>query len=243
MRIGNLTSSEIYKIIGKGKSGNEFSVGGFSYIESKVFERNLGKSLATESNAKPLLWGRICEKHFFENSGRIEYTPLMNEPIHHPSIEYYAGSPDAFKGEDVVCELKCPFTLLSFCQLVDPIVKGYTGLDAMGIIRDTHTDGEKYYWQMVSNSILSNRKQCEFIVYCPYEWELNSIRSLAEEQPLEELSSFYFISTASDKALPCLPNGGFYKNVYSITFTPPQEDIDLLTKKIELCKDLILKES
>ena len=65
MRIGNLTSSEIYKIIGKGKSGNEFSVGGFSYIESKVFERKLGKSLATESNAKPLLWGRICEKHFF----------------------------------------------------------------------------------------------------------------------------------------------------------------------------------
>ena len=241
MRIGNLTSSEIYKIIGKGKNGNDFNTGGYSYIESKFFERQLGKSLATESNAKPLLWGRLCEKHFFENSGRIEYTPLMNEPISHKEIEYYAGSPDAYKGEDIVSELKCPFTLLSFCQLVQPIIEGHKGLDAIDVIRDTHSDGEKYYWQMVSNSILTGRKQCEFIVYCPFESELEAIKELAQEQPLEDLSSYYFVSTASNKQLPCLPDRGFYNNVYSITFTPPQDDIDLLISKIHLCKSLILK--
>jgi len=67
LRIGNFTSSNIYKLLAKDRSGKGFGKPALTYIEEKNMERILGRSLATESDARPLQWGKLCERFVFES--------------------------------------------------------------------------------------------------------------------------------------------------------------------------------
>lgn len=225
LRIGNFTSSEIVALTTAGKAKGSFGKPALTYIEECNMERRLGRSLTDEINAKPLVWGKLLEGYWFDLLG-LEYTLSSTETDQHPTIPYWAGSKDGMK-KDTVIDIKSPITLKSFCQLVDPLYQGYEGMDAMNIIRENHKDGEKYYFQLVSNSILNNTKYAELIVGMPYASEIPAIKLLADGIP-----GCYWIAMAGDDELPYLPDGGYYKNLNVIRFEVPQEDKDLLTERV-----------
>lgn len=226
-RIGNFTSSEIVALTAKARDKKSFGTAALTYIEETNMERRLCRSLTDEVNARPLTWGKLLEYHVFDQLG-LEYQLISNETIVHPEINYWSGSPDG-ETEDSVSDIKCPLTLKSFCQLVQPIYDGLTGIDAMAAIRENHKDGEKFYWQLVSNAILLKKKFAELIVYMPYLSEIPAIKMLASAVDGDKASKHYWIAMALDDELPFLIDGGYYKNLNIIRFEVPESDKKLLT--------------
>lgn len=224
-RIGNFTSSEIVALTKFAKDKISFGEKALTYIKQTNMERRLGRSLDVETNAKPLTWGKLLEVKAFNLLG-IEYSLSSTETDVHPNIPYWSGSKDGIKADKgkTVIDIKCPMTLDSFCNLVDPLYNDMTGMDAMNWIKDNHKDGEKYYWQIVSNAIINQCQFGELIVYVPYRSELDEIRQMAQMVPAEHLSKHYWIAMANEDDLPFLIDGGFYKNINVIRFEIPLED-------------------
>lgn len=252
-RVGNFTSSEIVALTKLAKDGKAFGVPALTYVEEVNMERRLQRSLTDESNARPLTWGKLLEKRVFYDLLGLEYSLNSLETIVHPTIAYWSGSPDGFKYDvgKTVTDIKCPITLKSFCQLVDPLYYGLEGIEAMNAIRDgfkdknglvhaAHKDGEKFYWQLVSNAILTNSKFAELIPYVPYKSELDEIKLMSQSVEGEMLIKHYWIAMALDGELPYLVDGGYYKNLNTIRFEVPVEDKQLLTDKVELAGKMLI---
>lgn len=246
-RIGNFTSSEIVKLLAeptaaKKKEGEIFGAPAYNYIEECNMERRLGRSIETEENARNLSWGKLCELYISQNPIllSLEYKVNLSDTSVHPDIDYWAGSEDALT-EDAVCDFKSPRTLKSFCQLVDAVaVHGLQGTEAMNYIRQNHKDGDKYYWQLVSNACIHNKQFAELIVFVPYLSQLNELRELAGnwDNP-EESFKYSWIFNANDEELPYLVDGGFYKNINVIRFEIPQSDKDYLKERVLLAGKLL----
>jgi hypothetical protein len=231
IRNGNFTSSGIAALMAQGKTKGSFGVPALTYIDEKNMERRLERSITAEIGAHSLLWGTLCEPRAFSILS-TSYKLCSSETLSHPDIEFWKGSPDAEKFDEgkTVCDIKCPITLKSFCQFVDSFARG--GIDE---VRDTHKDGEKYYWQVVSNAVLTKAKYGEIIVYCPYESELQSIRLRAEGNP-----KYYWVWGSLDEELPYLRDGGFYKNINVLRFEIPVSDkIALHERVVEAGKMLV----
>lgn len=240
MRNGRFTSSEIVALTTNGKAKDTFGKPALTYIKQKKWERNLGRSIDNETFSRPLSWGKLCEIFVLQHMGLIECTPLMDEPKQHPTIEYWAGSPDAINNDlDAVVELKCPQTLASFCGLVEPIMNGLSGIEAINYIRDNHNDGEKYYWQIVSNAIITGKSKGELIIFCPYQSQLDELRMLAQNMPSDVLSHYYWIANSMDNELPYLLDGGKYQNLNRIIFDVPADDIAFLTDRVLKAGELL----
>jgi hypothetical protein len=241
IRNGNFTSSEIYRLMAKGKAKDSIGKPFFEYIEECNMERRLGRAIDIEVDARPTTWGKLVEKRGFEMID-INYTLCSSETLSHPTIDFWKGSPDATKKtpeHKIVADLKCPLSLKSFCQLVDPYKEdGKIIHEALTIeaVRENHKDGEKFYWQLVSNGIITGSDRGELIVYCPYKSELEEIRMLADGNP-----SYYWIWSSSDEQLPYLIEGGHYKNVNVIAFDIPKEDKDFLTERVILGGELLIQ--
>lgn len=226
-RIGNFTSSEIVALTKKAKDGKSFGAPALTYIEEANMERRLGRSLTEEINARPLTWGKMLERRPFELLG-LEYTLTSTDTFVHPTIPYWAGSPDGGKvSPKTVIDIKCPITLKSFCQLVDAGLAG--GIDQ---IREDHKDGEKYYWQLVSNAIITGSEWAELIVYMPYKSELEDIRLMAQMVEGDQMSKHYWIANALEDDLPYLLDDGYYKNVNVFAFEISAADKELLTESV-----------
>lgn len=240
-RIGNFTSSEIVALTCMDRSGKQFGQKALTYIREKRMERRLGRSIKTETTAKALSWGTLCEKAVAKLLSE-DYIFTSDQTDIHPAFPYWAGSGDAVKLDEgrTVGEVKCPITLKSFCDLVDPIYDGLTGMDAMNKIRDVHEDGEKFYFQTVSNSILKKTKYGELIVYMPYKSELQFIKMMAMNAEGEEAGNYYWINNAREDELPFLNEGGFYSNLNVIRFEIPRSDIEFLTDKVTKAAELLL---
>jgi hypothetical protein len=230
LRVGNFTSSEIVALTTLAKDGKSFGKPALTYIEETNMERRLGRSLTDETNARPLTWGKLLEGHVFNLLG-LEYSLTSTDTIQHPEIPFWTGSPDGEK-KDTVIDIKCPMTLKSFCQLVD--------CKTIDEVRENHKDGEKFYWQLVSNAVLKNKPFAELIPYMPYFSELADIRMLAQQVPGDQLSKHYWIAMACDDELPYLVDGGYYKNVNVIRFEVPNSDKALLKSKVLKAGEMLI---
>jgi hypothetical protein len=270
LRHGNFTSSEIVALTSMGsrpmtpeeladhkkafpksqKKNTECWPGAaaLTYIEECNMERRLGRSLTNEITAHSTSWGGMCEGRVFNLLG-TEYKLCSTDTIQHPTIDCWAGSPDANKFDEgkTVIDIKCPFTLKSFCKLVEPLymkevdgVWTYTGENAIRWIRENHPDGEKYYWQLVSNAILTASKYAELIVYCPYRSELEEIRTMASSagELGEDTRWIYY---ATDDQLPHLVDGGYYKNLNVIRFEVPKNDKLALEALVEMGRSRLIE--
>lgn len=218
-RVGNFTSSEIYNLLKKDRSGKGFGVPAMTYIEERNMARRLGRSLTTETNARPTTWGKCLEPFAYRKLG-FDYELVSDVTIQHPDIPYWCGSPDLI-GNNIVGDIKCPMTLKSFCQLVD------CGVDGIEQVRTNHPSGEQYYFQLVSNAILTNSDFAELIIYVPYRSDLDEIRLTASDN-----KAFKWIEYADDYELPWLIEGGHYQDLNVIRFHVPQSDKDLLTNAV-----------
>ena len=251
LRNGNFTSSENVALVSVDTSGKRPGKPFWTYIEETNMERRLGRSLTDELTARAVLWGKLLERRAFELLG-TDYKLCSQETIPHPDIDCWAGSPDAdrFNNEDpsqnAVIDFKCPITLKSFCQLVQPFYDGLRGMDYFNAIRsgytdnngnkhEKHKDGEKFYWQLVSNACITNRNFIELIVYLPYQSELSAIRELCEGN-----KDYYSIYFANEDELPFLIDGGYYKNINVMRAEIPQADKDLLTERVLLGREYLI---
>jgi hypothetical protein len=220
-----------------GQAKGSYSKDVQTYIDECNRERRLGRSIEVQTDARPLSWGKCVEKRAFNVLG-LEYTLCSNVTLQHPTISHWVGSPDATTKE-VVCDLKCPMTLTSFCQLVDPYYENgkliYEGL-TIEAVRENHKDGEKFYWQIVSNAVLTGKDKGELIIYVPYERELEEIKTLADGNP-----DYYWIWVANNSKLPYLIEGKHYKNVNVIPFDIHKEDKERLTERVLTCGNQLVK--
>lgn len=244
-RNGNFTSSEIVALTSLAKDQKSFGKPALTYIEETNMERRLGRSLDTEENARNLSWGKLIEKYISDNPKLLglNYSVNLSDTTVHPTIHFWAGSEDVTK-EDTVGDIKAPRTLKSFCQLVDAVaVHGLSGMEAMHHIIKTHKEGEKYFYQLVSNACIHNKQFGELIVFVPYQSQLNEIRELAAnwDNP-EEAYKYAWINSANDEELPYLIDGGFYKNLNVIRFEIHKADKEFLTEKVLAAGKLLVEQ-
>lgn len=237
IRNGRFSSSEIFRLMKPGKPKGSWSVDADTYIEECNRERRLLRSIENELDAKPTNWGKLVEKRAFDLLG-LEYTLCSDKTIQHPEIPDWVGSPDATT-QIKVADLKAPFTLNSFCQMVDPwfdkeTKTWYDGL-TIEALRGGHKDGNKFFYQVLSNAILTNKNKGEIIVYTPYEDELEEIKRLAEGIP-----EFYQIFYADNAKLPSLNREGSYKNINKIQFDILSRDKEALTERVLECSKKLI---
>lgn len=240
-RIGNFTSSEIVELTKKATDRKSFGVKALTYIKQTNMERRLGRALDGDTVAKPLTWGKLLEGRVFELLG-LEYTLSSTVTDLHPVFPNWAGSKDGLKHDQdrTVADIKCPITLESFCNLVDPIYQGLSGIDAMNAIRDNHGEGDKYYFQLVSNAIINGCRYAELIVYMPYQSELADIKLSAQIVSGELMSRHYWIAMAGEDELPFIKDGGYYKNLNVIRFEVPEEDRKMLVDCVKKASALLI---
>lgn len=218
LRNGNFTSSEIYRLLSKRKGAAD------EYVLECNMERKLGRALNSEASAKPLQWGKLLEKYVAENYLGLSYHIMLDETIPHSEIDFWVGSPDCKnKIEGVVSDIKAPYTCKSFCQLVD--------VGTIEAVRENHKDGEKFFWQIVSNAILTGSQYGELLVFMPYFSELEKVKALCED--MEDPGEFYWINATPNSKLPFLPDGCGYKNFNRIRFEVSQQDKDTLTAVVK----------
>jgi len=116
-RAGNFSSSSIHKLMTTGRGEHGFGAPALTYINEKRMEMRLGRQLTNETNAKPTSWGTLMELYVFDQIG-IKYKLKHKERYLHPTIKHWTGCPDVVSAGEVG-DIKCPFTLKSFCETVD----------------------------------------------------------------------------------------------------------------------------
>ena len=250
LRAGRFTSSEIANLMTVDRSGKEFGKPAITYIAQTNKERRLGRALTADVTAHSLSWGKSVESHVFNLLG-LEYSLTSQETDLHPLYgDFWAGSKDGQK-DDTIIDIKCPMTLDSFCGIVDPLYEGYDGREAImmsmngytgkdGMFHPAHKSIEDYYWQLVSNAIINNKKYAELIVYVPYKSELFTIRDHVQNFDLDEQWRYKWIYDADNDQLPHILDGGYYKNLNVIRFEVPQSDKDLLTENVLKASKLLI---
>jgi hypothetical protein len=224
LRFGNFTSSSISALMSLSKDKKDFGKPAITYIKEKLMERKLKRVLNTEMSARPTLWGKVVEQRAFDVLG-MEYKLTSKVSYVHPEFNFWVGTPDGLK-ENTVYDIKCPYTLKSFCEFAE--------CKTIEDVREFHKSGEDYYWQLVSNSILTGMKFAELIVYCPKQSELDEIRKLTENiDDGVQQTKVQWIYFAEDEDLPYIPEDSEYNNIYVIPFEVPESDKILLTDAVK----------
>jgi hypothetical protein len=206
-----------------------FSEAGLTYIKETGYELKLGRALGSEQGARATSWGTFVESIVF---GKLDLSYKLESQIRlaHKTVERWTGAPDTIR-ENVVGDIKCPWTLKSFCETVEAME---IGIEAFKELRP------EYYWQLVSNAILTDSGKGEIIIYVPYLSELEPIREEANNYDGDQ-NKIAFINWAEDNELPYLPDGGHYKNLNKLEFDIPEEDKIFLTERIILANEYLNK--
>ena len=171
-RLGHWTGSEIYKLMGKGRSGNKkFSDTAISYIIKVLSERMLSNDVVEDDElfglylnqvnacSRALEWGIEHEpeaRKLYEKKTGNEVTDVSS--IAHESIEFYAASPDGLvMAADKVIEIKCPLpeTFVRYRLLI-------------GDAADLKSVKPEYYWQTMAEMDCAGASACDFTVYNPF---------------------------------------------------------------------------
>jgi len=228
-RYGNFSSSEIWKLMTNDNKGNPGKPAQ-TYVQKKVWEQKVGRPLQNDSDSKATIWGKFMEGYVHDEKLPLDYKLCSRERLFHPTIKRWTGMPDLIKG-DMVVDIKCP-QLESFCELADIAQEhNYVEICDGECLKNSYPE---YYWQLVSNAILTGCDKAELIVFCPYQSELDEIRKRAfAADALEWGNKLYFIQYSEDGELPYLKNNGYYNNLNIINFAVSEEDKAALTARVE----------
>lgn len=226
--VGNFTSSQIYKLMTVSTDKKSLGKPALTYIEEKRMELRLGRSLQKENGSYECSWGKLVEKRAFDLLD-TSYELVSADRLNHPTLLHWTGTPDFLKDEDTVGDIKCPFTLKSFC----------TTVDVFPIAEKVKVVKPEYYWQLVSNSILTGRDVAELVVYVPFFSELAEIKTMAWQS--EDDLKVDWLKWISDDELPYLMDFGHYTNKNILRFEVPKEDKELLTETVKKATELLIK--
>ena len=238
-RFGTFSSSSIWKLMTKDRTGTGNGAPAKKYIKQVQYELNLGRPLNKEVDSIEILWGKMNELRVFQKLS-MEYSLISKNRLFHPEIKYWSGAPDLInKNEMVVGDIKCPYSIEMFCDK----------LKALANIKTYKEEFPEDYWQHISNSILLEKNGCEIkyfeaIIYMPYLSEIEEIKQYAVSDEIEysnfknEYTRFYY---AKVEELPYLLDGGHYRNINIIRWEINPADKNLLTEKIIKAGELLLK--
>lgn len=222
-RIGNFTSSNIYKLMAEDKKGG-FGVPAITYIEEKNLERKLGRSIETDAYSPDMAWGSFLEQRVLDLLG-FEYSMSSSETDVHPTIKFWTGSKDLIVAGVKISEIKC-YQPKNFAKYTNALLT-----KDPEFIRDNFP---KEYWQCVSNAIINEVPNAEPITYMPYESELPEIREMASNFDGPDQWKYRFIAERDKSGLAYLPDGGHYKNLNIFEFEVPKADKEYLTERVLL---------
>ena len=154
IRKGRITSSEVWKIMGEGKSKTEsLSETAKSYLLEKVSEKLGGFSSPALGQA--LDWGTDLE-----DTARDIYkaaTGLDVQPCSFYTVgNHYGGSPDSIVNPDGTLEIKCPYNSVNHFKY------GLITSDA-----EFKKASTAYYYQCISHMAVTGAKWCDFISFDP----------------------------------------------------------------------------
>lgn len=149
IRKGKITSSEIYKIMGKG----DLSETAKTYLLEKVCE--LYGGVTEPAVGAALNWGTDLEpvaiEHYEKMTGvKVEKASFI------PVGDHYGGSPDGLIAPEGIIEVKCPFKSANHFK--------------HGMINSAEKFKKiapNYYYQCISNMICAEAKWCDFISFDP----------------------------------------------------------------------------
>lgn len=146
---------------------------------------------------------------------------------------------------DTITDMKCPLTRKGFYNLIKHLYifdgfdatprKEVNGNEIIQLIRKDTKEGEKYYWQLVSNACITKAKYAELIVFMPYYEQLEEIKQYNES--LEE--PYWLVARAKDDELPYIYKESGIKNLNIIRFEVPIEDKIFLEQRVKLAIDKI----
>ncbi len=149
MRKGRITSSEIYKIMGKG----DLTETAKTYLLEKVCE--LYGGVTEPAVGAALTWGTDLEPVAIEHYEKLAKVKV-DKASFIPVGDYYGGSPDGLIPKEGIIEVKCPFKSANHFK--------------HGMINSAEKFKKiapNYYWQCVSNMVCAEAKWCDFISYDP----------------------------------------------------------------------------
>jgi hypothetical protein len=227
-RVGNFTSSQVYRLMATARDKASPGAPFFSYVEEKRYERKLGRSLDTDAYSRPMAWGELMEKRVFDLIG-LEYKLISQETTHHPTIKGWSGSTDLVAPGIKISEVK-GYQLKKFCAYQEV-------LKSRDIERLKKEFAQEYY-QIISNAIIHQVPKGEAILYAPYESEMIDIKTLAENEDIDQWK-YRFIYEGAPYELAVLPNDSGYDNLTVFEFEIPQEDADALTTRVKMAIELL----
>ena len=119
-RIGNFTSSKIFKLTKKDRAGTGFGDPALTYIKNKSREQRAMRSLENEAWSKEMSWGNFLEPYIHKKLGS-DYHLMSDVTDVHPTIKRWVGSKDSIKFDEgcTVVDIKAPFTLSSYFDFVE----------------------------------------------------------------------------------------------------------------------------
>ena len=224
---GNFSSSGIWALTKLARNKEDFGAPALKYIKQKRFELKLGRYLSPEVHARPLDWGNICEPLAFD---RIGMGWKKGEYRKHFEIDCWSEYNDIQKDFETG-DIKSPYTLESFCNLYEALsleddkemIEALKALD----------DGYKYYWQLISSSVLFGVERATLAIFLPYKRELKEVREQATKM------SIAWLNYMDDEELPYLIEGNDYENILERSFEVPKEDQQFLTEQVRKAEKLL----
>jgi len=230
-RIANFTSSQIWKLMSNGKAAGSIGAAGQTYIKEKRLEMRLGRSASVETYSKEMAWGHLMEQRVFDLLP-FGYELTSQSTTLHPTISHWSGSKDIIVPGKKIGDIKCYYPK-NFGLFADVLMQKNVAL-----FREEYSEE---YWQLVSNAIINQVPVAEAVLYCPYFSELEEIREMAANYDGEDQWQYRFIAESPSSYLPYIPDGGYYKNLYTFEFEVPKEDIDALTARVVMAKSLLFQ--
>ena len=208
-------------------------------VEEVFLARIADRTLEVNPYSRSMAWGEWCERFAFEQLGmewklesRIQYT-------HEKFPEWWSGRPDVIKvtkGVRTVADIKCP-EIKNFALWSEFFLNDWEH-DVKVEYMKGHKDLKKYYWQLVSNAILTDSEFCQLIIYLPTPLQLQEIQDAANDideetlLPNRRIWDYKFIADSSPNRLPFLPSTSKLKPLCSLVFKPPQSDREFLFDRI-----------
>lgn len=234
LRHGNFTSSQAYRLCGKADANGDPPKAFYTYVEEKIFESRLKRSLQMGAYSRSMAWGKFHEKRVNDMLG-LKYELISKITFVNDRLKNHSGSPDFIVRNEKIAELKC-YEPKKFCAYVSALLT-----EDVAFIRDNFP---AEYWQIVSNVMIHKVPKGEAIVYMPYAYEMEQIRELVEDPIYLEKAGVNpwevrFISESSNSELAVLPDDSDFKNLNIFEFEVPVEDIIFLTKRLKLGSKLL----
>lgn len=159
----------------------------------------------------------------------------------------YITSPNKIKQAETVTDIKAPLTRKAFYNLIKFLYnfdgltvskkENINGDEIIQLIRNQSKEGEKYFWQLVSNACILGAKYAELIVFMPYFEEIEEIKEY--NRTLEK--PYWQIENMKDTELPYLYKESGIDSINIIRFEVKEEYKTFLTSRVKSALELINK--